>query len=62
MQKSVYLKRGVDTQYLVIVKKQNKDIVRKNSTDSTQEHMSDRSCWALSYTEMPSYNWTWNPQ
>lgn len=44
MQKSVYLKRGVDTQYLVIVKKQNKDIVRKNSTDSTQEHMSDHSC------------------
>lgn len=62
MQKFMYSRRGVDMQDLVIVKMHNKEIVRKNSTDNTQEHMNDHSCWAVSYTEMPSFNWTWNPQ
>lgn len=31
-------------QDLVIVKKHNKEIVRKKSTDSTKKHTSDRSC------------------
>lgn len=44
MQKTVYLKRGVDMQDLAIVKKQNKEIVRKSSTDNTQKHRSDHSC------------------
>lgn len=58
MQKSMYLKRGADMQDLVIVKKHNKEIVKKNSTDNAQEHLSDHSCCAVSYTEMPSFNWT----
>lgn len=62
MQNSMYLKRGVDMRDLVIIKKHNKEIVRKNSIDNTQEHMNDHSCWAVSYTEMPSFNGTWSPQ
>lgn len=44
MQNSMYLKRGVDMRDLVIIKKHNKEIVRKNSIDNTQEHMNDHSC------------------
>lgn len=44
MQKSTYLKRGDDMQDLVIIKKQNKEIMRKKSTDSTKKHTSDHSC------------------
>lgn len=35
-------------QDLVIVKKQNKEIVRKKSTDSTKKQTSDHSCQAVS--------------
>lgn len=45
----MYLKRGDDMRDLVIVKKQNKDIVRKK-TGNMEKHMGDHGCRAASLT------------
>lgn len=54
----MYLKRD-DMQDLVIIKKQNKETVRKKNTDNTKEHSSESQLLSsASYTEMSSFNWT----